>query len=125
MTSGSRPPGARLECYRKYSNIVPTSARPQLSQTLQNSMTRNARSGCLVQLGCKTGNVELSRSGRRDCYDGRPGGRSGGVRLRSRVLPGGDSLPQTLRQSPDVRWEPACGPICSMPPSTAQEAPVT
>jgi hypothetical protein len=32
---------------------------------------------------------------------------------------------QTLRQSSLVMCEPACGPICSIPPSTAQLAPVT
>jgi diguanylate cyclase (GGDEF)-like protein len=32
---------------------------------------------------------------------------------------------QGRRQSSEVRWEPAIGPICSMPPSTAQDAPVT
>ncbi len=32
---------------------------------------------------------------------------------------------QLVRQSSDVMCEPACGPICNMPPSTAQEAPVT
>jgi hypothetical protein len=32
---------------------------------------------------------------------------------------------QTWRQSSLVRCEPACGPICSMPPSTAHDAPVT
>ena len=30
-----------------------------------------------------------------------------------------------LRQSSLVRCEPACGPICSMPPSTTHDAPVT
>jgi diguanylate cyclase (GGDEF)-like protein len=32
---------------------------------------------------------------------------------------------QGRRQSSEVRCEPAIGPICSMPPSTAQDAPVT
>jgi hypothetical protein len=32
---------------------------------------------------------------------------------------------QPRRQSSSVRCEPAIGPICSIPPSTAQDAPVT
>ena len=37
----------------------------------------------------------------------------------------GAALRQGVRQSSDVRCEPAMGPICSIPPSTGHDAPVT
>src|SRR3954451_1026592 len=43
----------------------------------------------------------------------------------ARALAGTGAQSHGRRQSSAVRWEPACGPIRSMPPSTLQEAPVT
>lgn len=37
--------------------------------------------------------------------------------------PGGGTA-QGRRQSPEGRWDPACGPMRSIPPSTTQDAPV-
>jgi hypothetical protein len=53
------------------------------------------------------------------------GERTGLVVELGQLIESGSVPHHASRQSSDIRCEPACGPICSIPPSTTHDAPVT